>query len=51
MNTFQIFVSIFFFFFGCFAWAFSSYGEWSLLFISVYGLLIGVASLVAEHRL
>ena len=34
----------------CFAWAFSSCGEWGLLFISVCGLLTAVASLVA-HRL
>ena len=31
--------------------AFSSCGERGLLFIVVYGLLIAVASLVAEHRL
>ena len=30
---------------------FSSCGEWGLLFIVVRGLLIVVASLVAEHRL
>ena len=35
----------------CCAWAFSSCGEWGLLFIVVCGLLIAVASLVAEHRL
>ena len=33
------------------AWAFSSCGEWGLLFVAVHGLLIAVASLVAEHRL
>ena len=33
-----------------FACAFSSYGEWGLLFIAVHGLLIVVASLVAEPR-
>ena len=33
------------------AWAFSSCGERGLLFIVVHGLLIVVASLVAEHRL
>ena len=32
-------------------WAFSSCGEWGLLFVVVCGLLIAVASLVAEHRL
>ena len=31
--------------------AFSSCGEWGLLFVAVHGLLIAVASLVAEHRL
>ena len=35
----------------CCARAFSSYGEWGLLFVVVRGLLIAVASLVAEHRL
>ena len=35
----------------CCAWAFSSCGERGLLFAAVSGLLIGVASLVAEHRL
>ena len=34
----------------CCAWAFSSCGEWGLLFIAVLGLLTVVASLVAEHR-
>ena len=33
----------------CCAWAFSGCGEWGLLFIAVRGLLIAVASLVAEH--
>ena len=31
--------------------AFSSCGERGLLFVTVHGLLIAVASLVAEHRL
>ena len=31
--------------------AFSSCGEWGLLFVALHGLLIAVASLVAEHRL
>ena len=31
--------------------AFSSCGERGLLFVAVWGLLIAVASLVAEHRL
>ena len=35
----------------CCTRAFSGCGEWGLLFIAVRGLLIAVASLVAEHRL
>ena len=35
----------------CCAQAFSSCGEWGLLSVAVRGLLIVVASLVAEHRL
>ena len=35
----------------CCVRAFSSCGEWGLLFVVVCGLLIAVASLVAEHRL
>ena len=35
----------------CCARAFSSYGERGLLFVAVHGLLIAVASLVAEHEL
>ena len=35
----------------CCAQAFSSWGEQGLLFVAVRGLLIAVASLVAEHRL
>ena len=35
----------------CCTWAFSSCGEWGLLFIAVHGLLIEAASLVAEHGL
>ena len=35
----------------CCVRAFSSCGEWGLLFIAVRGLLIAVASLVAEHGL
>ena len=35
----------------CCAQAFSSCGEWGLLFIAVHGFLIAVASLVAEHGL
>ena len=33
----------------CCARAFSSCGEWGLHFVAVHGLLIVVASLVAEH--
>ena len=36
---------------GCYARAFSSCGERGLLFLAVHGLLIAVASPVAEHRL
>ena len=36
---------------GCCAQVFSSCGERELLFVAARGLLIGVASLVAEHRL
>ena len=35
----------------CCAQAFSSCGEWGLLFVAVHGLLIVVASPVAEHGL
>ena len=35
----------------CCARAFSSCGEWGLLFVVVRGLLTAVASLVAEHGL
>ena len=35
----------------CCTQAFSSCGERGLLFVAVHGLLIAVASLVAEHRL
>ena len=35
----------------CCVRAFSSCGERGLLFVVVHGLLIAVASLVAEHRL
>ena len=45
-------------FFGCFFFwlhwvfvAFSSCGEWGLLLVEVLGLLVAVASLVAEHGL
>ena len=35
----------------CCTWAFSSCGERGLLFVAGRGLLIAVASLVAEHEL
>ena len=35
----------------CYVWAFSSCGEQGLLFVAMRGLLIAVASLVAEHGL
>ena len=35
----------------CCTWAFSSYGEQGVLFVAVCGLLVAVASLVAEHGL
>ena len=35
----------------CCPWAFSSCGEWGLLFVVVCGLLIAVASPVAERGL
>ena len=35
----------------CCAWAFSSCGEWGLLFTVELGLLIVVASLLAGHSL
>ena len=35
----------------CCTWAFSSCVERELLFVEVHGLLVAVASLVAEHRL
>ena len=35
----------------CCTRAFSSCGEWGLLFVAARGLLIAVASFVVEHRL
>ena len=35
----------------CCVWAFSSCGEWGLLFVVVCGLLIAVTFLVVEHGL
>ena len=50
------FRKFFFFFFAALGlrhceWGFSSCGEPGLLFVAVHGLLIVVASLVAEHGL
>ena len=52
-NKFIYFIYLFLAALGlhCCVWAFSSCGERGLLFIVVHGLLIVVASLVAEHRL
>ena len=52
-NKFIYFIHIFLAALGprCWAQAFSSCGERGLLFFVVHGLLIAVASLVAEHRL
>ena len=35
----------------CFIWAFSSCGEWGLLFVAMHRLLTAVASFVVEHVL
>ena len=65
LSGFLLLVGILFFFFFnlfillflaalglcCCTQAFSSCGERGLLFVEVHGLLIVVASLVAEHRL
>ena len=60
-TTFVSFLYIYIFFFlnlflvalglHCCTWAFSSCSERGLLFVAVRGLLIVVASLVAEHGL
>ena len=52
-NKFIFFIYLFLVVLGlrCCTWAFSSCGEWGLLFIAVRGLLIAVSSLAAEHRL
>ena len=44
------FFNLFIFFFGC-TQAFSSCSQQGILFVAVRGLLIAVASLVAEHRI
>ena len=46
----NLFIYLFILTFGC-ALAFSSCGKRGLLFVAVHGLLIVVASLVAEHGL
>ena len=48
-NLFILFMAVLGF--RCCTRAFSSCGERGLLFIAVHGLLIAVASLVAEHGL
>ena len=52
-NTFIYFIYLLLAALGlcCCAWAFSSGGEWKLLFIVVCGLVIVVASHVVEHGL
>ena len=49
----NLFIYLFLAAFGlhCCMWAFSSCGEWGLLFVAVCGLLVAVASLVEEHGL
>ena len=51
--TFILFIYLFLAVLGlrCCVPAFSSCGEWGLLFVAVRGLLIVVASLVVEHGL
>ena len=56
LASFFFFFCLIFFFLAalglrCCVRAFSSCGEWRLLFVEVHVLLIAVASLVAEHRL
>ena len=53
LNKFIYFMYLFLAALGlrCCTWAFSSCGEQGLLFVAVRGLLIVVASLVAEHGL
>ena len=52
-NKFIYFIYLFLSALGlcCCAWAFSSCGKQGLLFVAVRGLLLAVASLVAEHGL
>ena len=53
LNKFTYFIYLFFGALGlhCYTRAFSSCGEWGLLFVAMCGFLIAVASLVAEHGL
>ena len=58
LKSMDFFLIYFIYFYFCLLWglrcctrAFSSCGEQGLLFIAVRGLLITVASLVAEHRI
>ena len=53
LKKFYLFIYLFLAALGlrCCARAFSSCGKWGLLFVAVHGLLIAVASLVAEHGL
>ena len=56
MKFFFFLINLFYLFLAalglhCCAQAFSSRGEWGLLFVVVRGLLIVVASFVAEYRL
>ena len=55
MCSYLIFLTLFIFLvvlgLHCWVQAFSSCGEWGLLFVVVCGLLIVVASFVAEHWL
>ena len=52
-NKFIYFIYLFLAALGlcCCTWAFTSCGEWRLLFVAVRRVLIAVASLVAEHGL
>ena len=57
MSFFNFYIYLFIYLFlavlglRCWARAFSSYGKRGLLIVAVRGLLIAVASLVAEHGL
>ena len=57
INIYLLFIYLFIYLFlavlglRCCAWTFSSCGKQGPLFVVVHGLLIAVASLVAEHGL